>query len=90
MLSLCSSSSSIRHYCMVPRGICHWYRYFFLIICTLHLSFFVVVCSLTIVWIGWPSIRLSRGGGSFIVFSPCDSVGCGGFVMWASGGGEYD
>ena len=39
MLSLCSSSSSLRHCCMVPSGTCHWHRYFFFIDCALHLSF---------------------------------------------------
>ena len=63
MLSLCSNSSSLRHCCIVPSGTCYWHRYFFLIDYAPHLSFLVVICSLTMVWIDWPNIKLSGGGG---------------------------
>ena len=39
------------------------------------------------VWIDWPSIKLSGERGSFIVFSPCSSICWGEFVMLASGWG---
>ena len=90
MLSGYSSSSPLRHCCMVPSGTCHWQKYLFLIACASHLSFLVVVFSFIMVWIVWPSIELGRGRGVLPVIAPCGSVCWVELVKFMGGGGGGD
>ena len=78
MLSGCSSSSSLRHCCVVPCGSCHWHRYIRFMACAPHLSFLVVVFSFIIVWIVCPSV------GCEVMVGVLEACACleGGCVVW--------
>ena len=75
----------MRHWCVFSCVVCHWHRFFFLMVCAPHLSFLVTDFSLIIVWIARPRVGCGGELGPCIVFvgGCCDAWG---WFIWGVGG----